>query len=67
MCSSKRLKDENCGNKSINIDVLDDFIWSAIFTEYEIKNAILKDESESNIDKLTVLNGEIDALEKREE
>lgn len=64
MCSSKRLKDKNCGNKSINIDVLEDFIWSAIFTEYEIKNAILRDETESDIDKLTVLNGEIEGLEK---
>lgn len=64
MCSSKRLKDKNCGNKSINIDVLDDFIWSAIFNEYEIKNAILRDESESDIDKLTVLNEEIKGLEK---
>jgi DNA invertase Pin-like site-specific DNA recombinase len=64
MCSSKRLKEQNCGNKSINIDVLDDFIWSSIFTEYDIKNAILKDESESGIDKLSILNREIEELEK---
>lgn len=28
MCSSKRHKDSNCGNRSLNIDVLDDLIWT---------------------------------------
>lgn len=28
MCSSKRHKDSNCGNRSLNIDVLDDMIWT---------------------------------------
>lgn len=28
MCSSKRHKDSNCGNRSLNIDVLDDIIWT---------------------------------------
>lgn len=32
MCSSKRIKDENCGNRSINIDRLEDFIWHTVFT-----------------------------------
>lgn len=28
MCSSKRLKHENCGNRSINIEVMDKLIWT---------------------------------------
>ena len=32
MCSSKRIKTENCGNRSINIDVLENLIWS-VFVE----------------------------------
>lgn len=31
MCSSKRIKSENCGNRSINIDKLDEFIWNKLF------------------------------------
>ena len=33
MCSSKRHKELNCGNRSINIDVLDSFIWETMFEE----------------------------------
>lgn len=31
MCSSKRIKNESCGNRSINIDRLDNFIWGLLF------------------------------------
>ena len=31
MCSSKRIPGENCGNRSINIDKIEDFIWYTIF------------------------------------
>lgn len=31
MCSSKRFKNEKCGNRSINIDVLEGFIWNTMF------------------------------------
>lgn len=30
-CSSKRVKNLNCGNRSINIDKLDNFIWRKLF------------------------------------
>ena len=33
MCSSKRLENENCGNRSINIDKLDNFIWENLFSK----------------------------------
>jgi hypothetical protein len=31
MCSSKRIKNEPCSNRSINIDKLDNFIWNILF------------------------------------
>lgn len=31
MCSSKRIKGENCGNRSINIDKLEALIWDRFF------------------------------------
>ncbi|MFS4469140.1 recombinase family protein [Maribacter sp. 2210JD10-5] len=31
MCSSKRYKHETCTNRSINIDVLESFIWESLF------------------------------------
>jgi hypothetical protein len=31
MCSSKRIKGETCGNRSINIDKLEVFIWDRFF------------------------------------
>ncbi|PZR20901.1 MAG: hypothetical protein DI539_09520 [Flavobacterium psychrophilum] len=33
-CSSKRIKSENCGNRSINIDKLDDFVWRKLFLKH---------------------------------
>ena len=60
MCSSKRKNQENCGNRSINIDVLDMLIWSKfvydgkllelIKNHYEsLKNSNIVDELESEI------------------
>jgi DNA invertase Pin-like site-specific DNA recombinase len=33
MCSSKRYKDENCGNRSININVIENLIWNRFFEQ----------------------------------
>lgn len=60
MCSSKRKNQENCGNRSMNIDVLDMLIWSKfvydgkllelIKSHYEsLKNSNIVDELESEI------------------
>lgn len=60
MCSSKRKNQENCGNRSINIDVLDMLIWTKfvsngkllelIKSHYEsLKNNNIVDELESEI------------------
>lgn len=40
MCSSKRIKGHNCGNRSINIDKLDYLIWHNLFYEYGLKDRI---------------------------
>ncbi|OAB78759.1 recombinase family protein [Cochleicola gelatinilyticus] len=45
MCSSKRIKNENCGNRSINIDFIENFIWNQFFT-----NGLLRDRIEAYYD-----------------
>ena len=40
MCSSKRIKGHNCGNRSINIDKLDYLIWHNLFYEYGIQDKV---------------------------
>ena len=39
MCSSKRRGEENCGNKSINIDFLEDLIWLHVIAEGKFRDA----------------------------
>lgn len=48
MCSSKRYPEHNCKNRSINIDVLDDFIWSRFFIDDILKNKIIKHFTNNN-------------------
>ncbi|MBT6706258.1 MAG: recombinase family protein [Flavobacteriaceae bacterium] len=65
MCSSKRYKTENCGNRSININVLENFIWQRFFVDKEllkITEAYFKDtDSES---KLTQIRADIKLINK---
>jgi site-specific DNA recombinase len=42
MCSSKRNKTTNCGSRSINIDVIEDFIWQRFFADKELKNKVIE-------------------------
>ena len=60
MCSSKRKNQENCGNRSININVLDMLIWSKFVSDGKLlelikshydslKNSNIVDEIESEI------------------
>lgn len=60
MCSSKRKGQDNCGNRSINIDVLDMLIWSKFVSDGKLlelikshydslKNSNIVDELESEI------------------
>lgn len=62
MCSSKRIKNENCGNRSINIDFIENFIWDKFFT-----NGYLWDRIESfysNSDEKQLLNSFAEDLKK---
>ncbi|MDC1379827.1 recombinase family protein, partial [Algibacter sp.] len=40
MCASKRYKDIKCSNRSINIDVTEDFIWQRFFADKVLKEII---------------------------
>ena len=40
MCASKRYKDKKCGNRSINIDAIEDFIWQRFFADKALKEII---------------------------
>ncbi|WP_019669925.1 recombinase family protein [Eudoraea adriatica] len=56
MCSSKRYKHENCGNRSINITVLEGFIWKRFFEDNAlfkvVKNYLKKGEDSEVLDKI---------------
>ena len=71
ICSSKRIKDEKCSNRSINISKLEAFIWDRFFKGDEFLNRIrnefsndkfksteLKKQIQSTQEKLTSLNNE---------
>lgn len=42
-CSSKRIKNNSCGNRSINIDKIEGAVWSRFFRDDELMNLIEKD------------------------
>jgi site-specific DNA recombinase len=50
MCSSKRLKHENCGNRSINIPVLDALVWKRFLYHKDLSD-VLKEHIEKGNDK----------------
>lgn len=64
MCSSKRIKGENCTNRSINIDKIEAFIWDRFFKGEEFLNRIRK-ELETDSKELTELNKEIETLQSK--
>lgn len=75
MCSSKRIKSENCGNRSINIDVLDKLIWAMfrgedkftlLIQEY-FKNNSSEDVKKELKDKISSLDIIIKRLDKDKE
>lgn len=43
MCSSKRIKGENCGNRSINIDKIEYLIWQNLLIDNNLQEKILKE------------------------
>ncbi|SDS49593.1 Site-specific DNA recombinase [Formosa sp. Hel1_31_208] len=65
MCSSKRYKDKNCGNRSINIDVIEDFIWQRFFADEVLKDKIIEHFSNTNAEEdIKGIQADLKALEK---
>ncbi|WP_430426458.1 recombinase family protein [Maribacter litoralis] len=54
MCSSKRYKHEKCTNRSINIDVLESFMWETIFINDTIFNKVKQAFKDGGQDKRKV-------------
>lgn len=65
MCSSKRIKNQNCGNRSINITVLENLIWKRFFADKNLKTLV--DRHFKTNDTVTLLNDlktKLDGLNK---
>jgi len=63
MCSSKRIKTENCGNRSINIDFLENWLFSKFFLDYSLYKKVKEYlGSLDTIDSKTSLEAEIKEL-----
>ncbi len=72
MCSSKRFKHENCGNRSINIPILNDLVWKRFLDNQYLSDALqehIKKGSDQNIisqleDEISSFNAKLKSLEK---
>ena len=66
MCSSKRITNYNCGNRSLNIDILDDIIWSKFIGNGELTKLIELHYSNINTSDIVVeIQAEIKAFESK--
>ena len=63
ICSSKRDKSKNCGNRSINIDKIENFIWENLFYKEGFTDRLEKEFAPS-LNKLQAINIELDFIEK---
>lgn len=65
-CVSKRYKGENCGNRGINIDALENFIWQRFFADKKILQLIENYFNKGNLEnKLEELNQEKSKLNNK--
>ena len=65
-CSSKRIK--SCGNRSINIDKIETFIWKSLFLDGQFITKLEKEYSNKDIDnKISDLSNQIKEKEKEVE
>lgn len=65
MCSSKRFKSLNCGNRSINIDILDKLIWTKFIGDGYLSKYITEYlDSNKNNDHLKIIEEEHNQVEK---
>ncbi len=63
MCSSKRIKLENCGNRSINITVLEDLIWQRFFADKQLLSIVNKHFENNDLDTIIFnLNNKLESL-----
>lgn len=63
LCSSKRYKGLNCGNRSISIPFIENLVWNRFFKEKELNNLITEYFEETNLnDVLNDLKNQIDKL-----
>ena len=65
VCSSKRFKSVNCGNKSINRPKFDDFIWGVLTSKKLIKEIDLNISNGSDVKKIKQLKTDINNLKKK--
>ena len=65
-CSSKRITNHNCGNRSLNIDILDDIIWNKFIGNGELIKLIELHYSNINTSDIVVeIQAEIKAFESK--
>jgi site-specific DNA recombinase len=69
MCSSKRYKDLNCGNRSVNIDFIERYIWEVVLDDYHVVNDLKKVNPDDNkikdlSEKEVQIKSEINSIKK---
>jgi DNA invertase Pin-like site-specific DNA recombinase len=65
-CSSKRITNHNCGNRSLNIDILDEIIWSKFIGNGELTKLIEVHYSNINTsDIVDEIQAEIKVFERK--
>lgn len=62
-CSSKRVKANNCGNRSINIPIIESLIWQRFFADKNLKAVVDRFFKANDIDtKVNGLEAKLDVL-----
>ena len=68
MCSSKRIKGENCGNRSIGIDLLEELVWTWVFMQGQFQNILIEHfQNNTHKKKEFELNARLERLHKNEQ
>ncbi|WP_424493785.1 recombinase family protein [Salinimicrobium sp. GXAS 041] len=63
-CSSKRT--QSCGNRSINIDKIEAYVWVTLFLNGEIENQITQAyQQDKNVDRLNIYENELSLLNRQ--
>ncbi|SFZ94452.1 Site-specific DNA recombinase [Flaviramulus basaltis] len=58
LCSSKRDKKLNCGNRSVNIDFIEKYIWEIVLGDAYVKDELEKEnKKEDKVDELYKMKG----------